>query len=323
MDCFNTMQLNESVVSYINNCDIDLDFSRYECDEDTRMKLFNSIVSCNDIENAKYRQILASFNFYSQAFNISGISNDKVTILIDTNIIIMTEDALKFMRENYPSQTLYFIYKNIEKYVDIVNETLFSQEELLEILTWDIDDELKIRLLILSRENISIIGKNYSPSVCLHILNNCFAESDLPDLFSSFEYWDISIQAKIFDFAVGNIAKIINAPNSVSEKLKDNLLRSEKVKRDERIDLFIALMPDLSVVRIKEVLVLFNLTDYLKILETRSRPKFEINDENEKLLAAFKAKKLIYAYEKCPERDGYYKVVRHRPAAKQLPDELL
>ena len=49
-------------------------------------------------------------------------------------------------------------------------------------------------------------------------------------------------------------------------------------------------MPDLSVVRIKEVLVLFNLTDYLKILETRSRPKFEINDENEKLLAAFKAK---------------------------------
>ena len=82
-------------------------------------------------------------------------------------------------------------------------------------------------------------------------------------------------------------------------------------------------MPDLSVVRIKEVLVLFNLTDYLKILETRSRPKFEINDENEKLLAAFKAKKLIYAYEKCPERDGYYKVVRHRPADKQLIDELL
>lgn len=65
-------------------------------------------------------------------------------------------------------------------------------------------------------------------------------------------------------------------------------------------------MPDLSVVRIKEVLVLFNLTDYLKILETRSRPKFEINDKNEKLLASFKAKKLIYAYEKCPERDGYY-----------------
>ena len=197
-----------------------------------------------------------------------------------------------------------------------MNEALFSQEELLEILTWDIGDELKIRLLNLSREDISIIGKNYSPSVCLYILNNCFEESDLSDLFSSFEHWDISIKAKIFDFAIRNIAKIINAPNSVSEKLKDNLLRSEKVERNEKIDLFIALMPELCVARIKEVLVLFNLTDYLKILETRSRPKFEINDENEKLLAAFKAKKLIYAYEKCPEREGYYKVVRHRPAAK-------
>ena len=323
MDCFNTMQLSESFISYINKCDIDLDFSSSEYGEDARMKLFNNIVSCNDVENAKYRQILASFNFYYESFNFSGISDDKVTILIDTNIIIMTENALTFMRENYPSQTLYFIYKNIEKYVDIVNEALFSQEELLEILTWDIGDELKIRLLNLSREDISIIGKNYSPSVCLYILNNCFEESDLSDLFSSFEHWDISIKAKIFDFAIRNIAKIINAPNSVSEKLKDNLLRSEKVERNEKIDLFIALMPELCVARIKEVLVLFNLTDYLKILETRSRPKFEINDENEKLLAAFKAKELIYAYEKCPERDGYYKIVRHRPAVKQLADELL
>lgn len=51
------------------------------------------------------------------------------------------------------------------------------------------------------QEPISIIGKGYSTAVCLHILSNNFAESDLPSLFSSFEQWDDSIQEKIFDHA--------------------------------------------------------------------------------------------------------------------------
>ena len=88
-----------------------------------------------------------------------------------------------------------------------MDAALFSREELLEILTWDISDELKIQLLGFSGDEISVIGKNYSPMVCLHILNNNFSGSDLPDLFSSFEQWDDSIKAKIFDYAVKNIRK--------------------------------------------------------------------------------------------------------------------
>lgn len=99
----------------------------------------------------------------------------------------MTADNLIFMRENYPNHKFYFIRKNIEKYIDIIEDALFSQEELLEILTWKIGDELKISLLEFTDEKISIIGSDYSPAVCLHILNNSFVESDLPELFSSFE----------------------------------------------------------------------------------------------------------------------------------------
>lgn len=202
MDCFNTVKLNESVISYINRYDIDLDFSKTEYDEDAKEKLFDSVVICNGIDNSKYRQILVSLKFSYDAFDIADISDDKITILIDTNIIRMTDDNLKYIRENYHNQIFYYIRKSIEKYIDIVDETLFSREELLEILTWDISDKLKIRLLELSDEEISIIGKNYSPAVCLHILNNNFAKSDLPDLFSSFEQWDNFVREKIFDYAV-------------------------------------------------------------------------------------------------------------------------
>lgn len=323
MDSFNAVKLNESVIGYINRCDIDLDFSKTEYDEDAKEKLFDSVVICNGIDNSKYRQILVSLKFSYDVFDIAEISDDKITILIDTNIIRMTADNLKYMRENYHNQTFYYIRKSIEKYIDIVDETLFSREELFEILTWDISDKLKIRLLELSGEEISIIGKNYSPAVCLHILNNNFAKSDLPDLFSSFEQWDNFVREKIFDYAVRHIASIIDDPNSVSQKLTNNLLHSERVNRDEKIDLFIAIIPVLCEDSIKGILTLLNLTDYLKIFDTRSRPKFEINDENEKLLTAFKESNLIDNYEESPEKEGYYKIIRHKPITKSLPKELL
>lgn len=323
MDCFNIVKLNESVISYINRCDIDLNFSKTEYDEDTKEKLFDSAIICNDINNSKYKQILVSLEFFYDNFDIAEIADDKIIILIDTDIIRMTADNLKFMRENYLNLKFYFIRKNIEKYIDIMDDALFSQEELLEILIWDISDELKIQLLEFSNNEISIIGKNYSPVICLHILNNNFSESDLSELFSSFEQWDGSIQAKIFDYAVKNIESIMDNPISVSEKLKNNLLHSDKVSRDKKIDFLIAIMPELCRDSIKEILTLLNLMDYLKIFDTRSRPKFEINDENEKLLTAFKENNLIDSYQENPEKEGYYKIIRFKPAMKTLPQELL
>lgn len=323
MDCFNIVKLNESVISYINRCDIDLNFSKTEYDEDIKEKLFDSAIICNDINNSKYKQILVSLEFFYDNFDIAEIADDKIIILIDTDIIRMTADNLKFMRENYLNLKFYFIRKNIEKYIDIMDDALFSQEELLEILIWDISDELKIQLLEFSNNEISIIGKNYSPVICLHILNNNFSESDLSELFSSFEQWDGSIQAKIFDYAVKNIESIMDNPISVSEKLKNNLLHSDKVSRDKKIDFLIAIMPELCRDSIKEILTLLNLMDYLKIFDTRSRPKFEINDENEKLLTAFKENNLIDSYQENPEKEGYYKIIRFKPAMKTLPQELL
>ena len=323
MDCFRTVNLNKSVISYINRCDIDLDFSKTEYDEAIKEKLFDSVIICNDINNLQYKQLLVSLNFIYDNFDIAEISDDKITILIDTDIIRMTVENLKFMRENYLKWKGYFIRKNIEKYIGIMDDALFSQEELLEILTWDISDELKIKLLEFSDDEISIIGKKYSPVVYLHILTNNFSESDLPDLFSSFEKWDDSIQVKIFDYAVKNIESIMDNPVSVSEKLKNNLLHSDKVSRDKKIDFLIAIMPELCRDSIKEILTLLNLMDYIKIFDTRSRPKFKINDENEKLLTAFKENNLIDSYQENPEKEGYYKIIRFKSATKKLPQELL
>ena len=81
-------------------------------------------------------------------------------------------------------------------------------------------------------------------------------------------------------------------------------------------------MPTLSDDYIKEILALLDLTNYIKIFDTRSRPKFEISDESEKLLTAFKEKGLICNYEESQDKEGYYKIVRTKPA-NPLAQELL
>lgn len=308
MECFNVLKLNESVIFYINRCNIDLDFSKVNCEDDTKEKLFDSIIKCDSIENLKYEQISSSLKFYYDDFDIASISDDKIAILININIIRMTADNLEFMRENYPNQNSYFIRKNIEKYVDIMDRSLFSQEELLEILAWDVSDELKIKLLEFSNNGISVIGKNYSTAVYLHILNNNLMKSDLMDLFSSFDQWNDSVRIKIFDYAVLNISSITNNPNSVSEKLKNDLFHSDSLNRDIKIELLISMMPDISENYIKELLPLLGLTNYLKIFDARSRPKFEVNDENERLLTEFKRHHFIKDFSK--STNNSFKITR-------------
>lgn len=323
MDCFNALKLNKSVIAYINRCNIDLDFLKTEYGDDEKEKLFNSVIRCNDIDNTKYKQILVSLELVQDNFDLVEIADDKVTILIDTDIIRMTVDNLKFIRDNYLNHRYYFVQKNIEKYIELMDNTLFLQEELLEILTWEISDELKIELLEFSNEKISIINKNYSPAVCLYILKYNFSDSDLLDLFSSYEQWDNSIQEKIFDYAVENMETIIDSSLTVSGSLKNNLFHSDRVTRNEKIDLLIAIMPELSEDKRKDILAILKLTEYIKIFDGHSRPKFKVNDENEKLLTAFKENHLIDSYRENSEKAGYYKIVRVKPSKRELPKELL
>ncbi len=312
MDCFNTLGLTDNVISYINSFNIDLDFSKYECDENNKAQLFDSITMCNAVDNSKYKQILLSLRFKYTDFHCVEISVDKITILIDTKIIQMTEDNLKFIRLNYHKQLFHFIHVNIEEYIEIMTDSLLEQEELLEILDWDISDEQKIKLLELTDSEISIINKNYSVAVALYILKNNHDDSDLPKLLSSYEDWDDSIKDIISNYAAKDIESIIDNPSDVSKKLIINLFHSNKITRDDKIDLFISLMPSLNIECIKGLLELLGLKNYLRIFESHSRPRFTINDKNEKLLQALKENNLIVDYCENPRMKGYYKIIKKK-----------
>lgn len=322
LDCYEVLKLNDSVISFINGGDMRLDFSKDIYDNEAKEALFDGIVICDSIDNSIYEQILASLEFCYNQFNIENICDAKMGILINTGIIKMNADNLRFLRQNYPDQRFCFIKKNIDEYVNIMSDDLFLQEELLEILDWDISDELKIKLLEFSESALTVIGKNYSTLVNLHILDKNLNSSDLIVLFSTFERWENTVQGKIFDYAVAKIKNIIDDPDAVSEELIGNLFRTEKLGKNTKIDLLIAIMPTLSVDRIKEILTILKLDNYIKIFTPRTKPRFIINDENEKLLAAFKKNELIHDYVENTENEGYYSITKTK-SSKSLPTALL
>lgn len=293
-----------------------LNFSDYNCTEESKEQLFRSFMSCNDINNAKYAGLLLSFMLKFKKFTSSGISDEKIDILIKIHIIQMTKENLVFLRDEYPDHVLSFIHGNINQYVDIMDDEIFSLQELLEVLKWNVSDDIKIQLMSFTIQGISIINKHYSTKACMYILENNFLKSDLPQLLRTYDNWDKEIRAKIYGLALTYIFDILEEPQNVSSQLKNELLHSRELDIESRIDLLISMLPDLNEEYVKLILAEWGLDNYIKIFDNRSRPRFAIDSISEKMLAAFKKKRWIQNYEEDGKKPGFYKVIR-RKATKE------
>ena len=305
-------EIDHTLVSFINRHDMVLNFSDYNCIEESKEQMFISFISCNDIENTRYEKLLSSFKLKLKEFSISGISDEKIDILIKISIIPMTKENLVFMRNEYPNHALSFINKNINQYVNIMDDEIFSLKELLEVLEWNVSDEIKIRLMSFTNQKISIINKYYSRKVCMYILENNFLKSDLPELLYLYDNLDKEMQAKVYDLALTYISDIIEDTINVTFQLKNKLLHSRELDIESRMNLLIAMLPDLDVEYVKGILQNWGLQEYIKIFEDRKRPKFKINDMNMKMLEAFKEKGWIADYNKDEKKDGFYKITRRK-----------
>lgn len=320
IDYFLEKDLNSHLVNYINNGEGDIDFNNIseEYKSEDFENLFDKAIVTNELNNLKYKQIITSLNFDYEGFDVLGIENDKLIIVIDENIIRMNSETLLFMRENYSDSVLYYIKKNIHDYKEIMDEDLFSHDELLEILSWDIEDNIKLKLLEFSSEPITILEENYSNNIEEYILNNNLDDEDMYTLFEKYDDLKPNIQLIVFKYALNHITNAImeNFPN-VSYQLKIKLLESPELDYDEKFNILITMLPTLDKENAIRALAILDLRDYTKILNTIERPKFKISSQSKKLLNEFVSKGWLYDYQEDLEKDGYYKIRRHAPKKKK------
>ena len=216
--------LDKTLIEFINRTDTELDFKKIDIENEKKTKLFRSIIVCNDLSNNKYDELICSLHrIYNTSFGIANITGDKFKILVDKKIIRMSMSSLDFIRDNYPEQNNYYIKKNIQTYVELMTIENFVLDEAISILSWKVDDDLKIKLLELIKVPLAIYNKNYPPVVNDCILRNNFKPDELLNLTSSYKTWGTSTQSLILNRAIQDISTLIANPDDVAELLLKDL----------------------------------------------------------------------------------------------------
>ena len=314
IDYFNFKgKIDSTLIGFINKAEIEFDFSEKNTGlpEAERSILFDSFINCNGLANDKYSAIMSSLGIEKASFNIANIDDSKVAILIRHDIVVMDVDTLQFFRGYYHSCLYMLISKHIMDYMQLMTGRIFKYEELCEILTWDVDDSIKLGLLEFTAAPVSITGKNLSPIVRAYILRNNLDQSDLENLYRSYVDEPQPIKEIIFNNAVDNITRITSAPQSVSAELLYDIIVSDAIANPYKVDLIIADISCADRTEISKYLFALHLDEFVKIFDSRSRPKFENTSDNVAILNAFKARGWIYDY--ILDEAGYFKIRRHAP----------
>ena len=318
-------ETNQILINFINTDESILDFSQTmdQYGEEDKESLFNSIIVCDELKDKKYQEIITSLGFYCEEFENTGIADEKLKILIDTNIIRMTTQTLVFMRNHYESLSLHFIARNIEKYLELMTVELFSINELKIILSWDIDDNIKISLLEFTKEPISIVDKGYSSAIKRFILTNNIQVSDIAELFEVYDNLATDVKEKVLEIAEITVTHLTIQPFNIAKSLLKRILASPRIAIESRVLIFAVTISRFEKEEYTEILDMLSLSEYKKLLLPRTRPSFKKNAVNEKLLTAFVAEHVIYKFEDDENKPGFYKVVRRSGSTKTLPTELL
>ena len=317
--------LTALLISYINGYDgiIDISSISIETDEQFKSKIFGAAIRCFELSDAKYGQILSSSGIVCDAsFDIDNVPTSKMNVLIDNEIIRMSKGCLISIRNKYKDVLYRYIRQNIGEYTDMMSADVFVFDELIEILNWQIEDDLKLTLLEFTSERISVVDKKYSERVWVYILTNNFLIEDLPHLFEHYDNYPVNIRQIIFDWAVKDISRVINVSTKISDAFCREIFVSDRFNNDEKINLFIALISTISRERVEEYAIILNRKDLATALDPIKRTKILCNSQNNKILDEYKDRGWIRDYA-INESGTHYNVKKANSVVNRSVDETL
>lgn len=295
--------LNDILINFINLDEEELEFSNYS--NEKLEKFFDSFIVCNELDNEVYKKIIGELGWQFENGNFpTTISKDKMDILIEKDIVVISKENLLSIRKSYKENIEFYIQKNIEKYIEILNteSTLFLKEELLLILeNNNISEKNKLEMLEMSKETISIKNKNYSENIRNYILDNNYDKNDFGYLVLNYENFSDIIKDKIFKFILESKKEFNLIIEEVSEKLLDLYLESSEIEKDEKLLVLLNILDKSAEPReFKNKLNLLNLEEYKDIFRRSRTLEFEKIEFNKKLLEKLLEKDYI---EKLEERE--------------------
>lgn len=273
-----TKKLDKPLIDFINAqmptpCDFSIEsiVNAYGDKKDEEFAL--DIIKCNNITNDRYEAIIRSLDICYSSFLIPNIDHDKVSILIDLNVIPMTKDELLFMRKTYEEVVIHFIVHNIDVFMDeVVNDECFGSDdasEILRLLLEPIDENYKVKILEFYPTEIPIRNQSYSDGVVICILEHNYDNNDLSYLIDSFVSLSEPIKDIVITKCLHHIDGVVDFGKTLDIDLYNALITSSQLDTSKKIELFYIQISCLSITQAINTLNAIGLSEYCKLFEQK------------------------------------------------------
>lgn len=303
----NENKYDEVLVDFINQNDApnDIKSALMTYEKEQIWELFTETTKCNELNNGQYSALIEGLDLHYKSFEIEGIQDDKIRLLIDLNVIRMDDkEVLIFMRKRYPEQTNRFIEKNIKSYCEtILDKDTFNLEEAIELLSSKIHLNYKMKLLSYTDAPISICNEGYPNKLVLYLLKHNFDKKDLPVILSDYCGYSTDCQSEIRKLLTTHIDTIIKEEYPISFQLLWDAIIDQLTTRDNLMKLFSFSANRYDENQAKECLNQLEQYEYLSLFDGK-RPKFPATKTNMHILDAFKKHDWISSY---TQEDGEYR----------------
>ena len=313
---FKTHGMDEALVGYLNNEIPNHDFSKVadDFDNDLAVNLFNAVAMTNTIENEKYKNILVDLNYLFENYEFTDISDKKIEILISENIIEMSLESLEYVRKNYSTHLDSFIFTNLEVYIELSQKGAHRIEETLRVLSWKIDEQVKIKLLNLTTEKISLMTNDYSDEVTAYIIANNLKPEETPYLYEKYSTFGDYAKTAIVELAAERKGEIISLRLQMDNALLSKLLNSGSITHDDKVNIFISAIPRLTKDTCQTFLKGLGFGELSKFFDKRRGRKNYTKVSNlSRILDEFKLKGWIYDYHDDKRNKDKYEVLKNKP----------
>lgn len=320
-------EIDKVIADYINNhitkdCNFNYKQIENEYGEDSGSKFMDDVVRSKDISIKAHTYILIALKMVYNKFDIEGISDDKMDVLINLKMIKMTSENLEFIRVHYTHKVAVFIKQNIQIYVqEIINKENLNLDELKEVLGMDVSEEFKFALLKLTTHPVTCLPDYYSEELTSYILHNNFDKDELPELFG--RYMDLSdnLKNRVEEITILNLNHVTSNEFIVPFQLGIKLFDTKSISQDIKFSIFASSASTFSLDECQESLQKMKQNNLLSILKGK-RTALPITSINKTILDIFEQNNWIHGYGVDKKDNNIYRVKKLSSHQQQRQQDL-
>ena len=295
---------DETLIQFINLKLKKLSYKGVNFEEEDKSTFFIEVLKCYELNNEVYSDILKTLEYVDENIKFpENIPGEKIDILIKLDVIKMNSENLIFIRNYYESSLNYFIKFNLNKYLEIIDNNLFSQDELLIILSdEDININSKLKLLNFSNQKIKIMDKDYPVEIQNYILENNYDDSEFLELIKNFNNFEEKTKEIIFNITKNNMGNFYSNLDKTPSSLINKFLKDKEIGDGVKLTILLNLLYFImNVEKFYKYLKLVNSKDYKDLVKRNTSFNISVNAFNLQLLQKLKEKGFIESFSQINE----------------------